>query len=59
MFILAAIPKLAVFLIVFFVTVLIVSATILLRVVFWEESRRSKLDREAWKAKQKGENDNK
>ena len=55
MLILAAIPKLAVFLIVFFVTLLILGSVVLLRVVLWEESRRKKLDREAWEARNKSQ----
>ena len=53
MLLLAAIPKLAIFLIVFFVTLLILGSFVLLRVVHWEERRRKKMDREAWNTRKK------
>ncbi len=53
MLVLAAIPKLAIFLIVFFVTLLIVGSVVMLRVVLWEEKRRKQMDREAWEARKK------
>ena len=43
---LAAIPKLALFLMVFFVTILIVGGVVIIRVVRWEEQRRKSFDRE-------------
>jgi hypothetical protein len=51
MFYLAVIPKLALFLIVFFVTILIISSVVLLRVVFREEAHRKQMDQDAWAAK--------
>ncbi|SVD05106.1 uncharacterized protein METZ01_LOCUS357960 [marine metagenome] len=48
---LAAIPKLAVFLMVFFVTILIVGGVVIIRVVHWEEQRRRSLEREEWEAR--------
>jgi hypothetical protein len=51
MFYLAVIPKLALFMIVFFVTMLIMSTVVLLRVVFREEAHRKQVDQDAWKAK--------
>jgi hypothetical protein len=51
MFYLAAIPKLALFMIVFFVTILIISSVVLLRVVFREEAHRKQMDQDAWAAK--------
>ena len=51
MFYLAAIPKLALFMIVFFVTILIISSVVLLRVVFREEAHRKQMDQDAWVAK--------
>tara|TARA_B110000438_G_scaffold197910_1_gene189403 strand:- start:6 stop:215 length:210 start_codon:yes stop_codon:yes gene_type:complete len=51
MFYLAVIPKLALFMIVFFVTILIISSVVLLRVVFREEAHRKQMDQDAWAAK--------
>ena len=51
MFYLAVIPKLALFLIVFFVTILIISSVVLLRVVFREEAHRKQMDQDSWAAK--------
>ena len=51
MFYLAVIPKLALFLIIFFVTILIISSVVLLRVVFREEAHRKQMDQDAWAAK--------
>jgi len=51
MFYLAVIPKLALFLIVFFVTILIISSVVLLRVVFREEAHRKQMDQDAWSRK--------
>ena len=51
MFFLAVIPKLALFMIVFFVTILIMSTVVLLRVVFREEALRKQMDQDAWEAK--------
>ena len=57
MFYLAVIPKLALFLIVFFVTILIISSVVLLRVVFREEAHRKQMDQDAWAAKVKASKD--
>ena len=51
MFYLAAIPKLALFMIVFFVTILIISSVVVLRVVFREEAHRKQMDQDVWAAK--------
>ena len=51
MFYLAVIPKLALFMIVFFVTILIISSVVLLRVVLREEAHRKQMDQDAWAAK--------
>ena len=51
MFYLAVIPKLALFMIVFFVTILIISSVVLLRVVFREEAHRKQMDQDAWAVK--------
>ena len=57
MFYLAVIPKLALFMIVFFVTILIISSVVLLRVVFREEAHRKQMDQDAWAAKIKASKD--
>ena len=53
---LAAIPKLAVFLMVFFVTILIVGGVVVIRVVRWEAQRRRSFEREEWEARKGGGN---
>jgi hypothetical protein len=57
MFFLAAIPKLALFMIVFFVTILILCTVVLLRVVYIEEALRKKMDQDSWEAKIKSTQD--
>ncbi|MBT3470820.1 MAG: hypothetical protein HOK49_10820 [Opitutae bacterium] len=57
MFFLAAIPKLALFMIVFFVTILILCTVVLLRVVYREEALRKKMDQDSWEAKIKSTQD--
>ena len=57
MFFLAAIPKLALFMIVFFVTILILCTVVLLRVVYREEALRKKMDQDSWEAKIKATQD--